>query len=176
MNTELNKDRIFKMALAFMHITKEPDEFLAETLEGAYTELLKTADLRHFLTLSGDDKSTLPGDAIQNHLKNSSAFYYFAATVGQSADVLIRKTQFSSMSRAVVIDALAGAMLEDYCDSVCAALPHTATSRFSPGYGDMPLSFQSTLLSKCSSAKLGISVLPSGLLIPSKSITAIIGV
>ena len=176
MITELNKERIFKMALAFMHIAKEPDTFLKETLESAYSELLKVSDLRHFFALSVDDKSTLPGEAIQLHLKNSRGFYYFAATVGQPADILIRKTQLSSMSRAVVIDALAGAMLEDYCDKVCATLPDTATSRFSPGYGDMPLSFQNVLLSKCSSAKLGISVLPSGLLVPTKSITAIIGV
>ncbi len=176
MITELDKERIFKTALAFMHITKEPDIFLKETLESAYSELLKVSDLRHFLVLSDDDKSTLPGKAIKEHLKDSRGFYYFAATVGQPADVLIRKTQLSSMSRAVVIDALAGAMLEDYCDKVCAALPDNATSRFSPGYGDMPLSFQHVLISKCSAARLGISVLPSGLLVPSKSITAIIGV
>ncbi|MBQ7718715.1 MAG: hypothetical protein IJT38_05390 [Clostridia bacterium] len=173
----LDKERIFKMALAFMKVTKKPDEFLTESLELGYEELLKAADFRHIFALSDDDKSILPGKSVQKHMANHTQFYYFAATLGQSVDVLIKKTQLSSMSRAVVIDALAGAMLDDYCDKVCGeAMPDTATKRFSPGYGDMPLSFQDTLLAKCRGEKLGIKVLPSKLLIPSKSITAVIGV
>ena len=172
----LDKERIFKISLAFMRIKGEPDRFLSASLETAYHELLKTADLRHVLIPSDKSIDSLPGDSIKKHLKNSSSFLYFAATAGQAVDVLIKKTQLSSMSLAVVIDATAGALLEDYCDKVCADLPETATKRFSPGFGDMPLSFQETLLAACSASKLGIKALPSGLLIPSKSITAVIGV
>lgn len=173
---DFDKDRIFKMALGFMRVTGGADNGLAQTMESAYTELLSCADLRHIMSLSGENPESLPGKSIKKHLAGCSAFYYFAATLGQAVDVLINKTQLVSMSRAVVIDALAGAVLEEYCDKVCASLPKTATTRFSPGYGDLPLDFQKTLLSACHSEKLGIRALPSGLLVPSKSITAIIGV
>lgn len=173
---DFDKGRIFKMALAFMRVTGAADKSLADLMESAYAELLSCADMRHIMSLSDAAIDSLPGESVKKHLAGCTSFYYFAATLGQAVDVLINKTQLVSMSRAVVIDALAGALLEEYCDKVCAALPETATTRFSPGYGDLPLSFQGTLLSACHSQKLGIRALPSGLLVPCKSITAIIGV
>ena len=173
---DFDKDRIFKMAMAFMRVTGKADKSLSNMAEGAYSELLSCVDLRHIFSVSGDEILSLPGESVKKHLANSSSYYYFAATLGQAVDVLINRAQLVSMSRAVVIDALAGALLEEYCDRVCSKLPKTATTRFSPGYGDFPLGFQKKLLSACHGEKLGIRVLPSGLLVPSKSITAVIGV
>jgi cobalamin-dependent methionine synthase I len=49
--------------------------------------------------------------------------------------------------------------------------------RYSPGYGDLSLSFQPVLLNELNAAKLlGITLTDSYLMIPRKSISAIIGV
>jgi len=49
--------------------------------------------------------------------------------------------------------------------------------RFSPGYGDLPLSIQPQMISATNANKyLHISVNESLLMIPQKSITAIIGI
>ena len=65
----LDKERIFKISLAFMRIKGEPDRFLSASLETAYHELLKTADLRHVLIPSDKSIDSLPGDSIKKHLK-----------------------------------------------------------------------------------------------------------
>jgi len=50
-------------------------------------------------------------------------------------------------------------------------------SRFSPGYGDLPLDYQRTLLSVLdTSRKIGVSLTDSLLMVPSKSVSAIVGV
>ena len=46
--------------------------------------------------------------------------------------------------------------------------------RRSPGYGNMPLSFSGEIIAKLNATKiLGVSLTASGLMVPSKSVTAI---
>ena len=55
--------------------------------------------------------------------------------------------------------------------------PRFLTDRFSPGYGDMPLDDQHALFRILNvSRRIGISLSESGLMIPQKSVTALIGV
>ena len=50
-------------------------------------------------------------------------------------------------------------------------------SRYSPGYGDFPLAAQRTLLGLLdASRQVGVSLTDSLLMVPSKSVSAIIGV
>lgn len=68
-------------------------------------------------------------------------------------DHLIQRYTKIQMSKAVIIQAAAAAMLEDYCDEVNEQIRRDYESRglylrprFSPGYGDFPLSCQPQLL------------------------------
>ena len=67
-------------------------------------------------------------------------------------------------------------------DNLCADLarefaPRRLTSRFSPGYGDFPLSQQAELCAVLNVNRLlGITLTPGGLMVPQKSVTALIGV
>ena len=79
-------------------------------------------------------------------------------------------------SRAVMLDGSAGAMIECLCDKVTAehfgAKPQ---ERFSPGYGDLPLQIQSTLLNMLdANLKIGLTLSESLMLLPTKSVTAIV--
>ena len=88
------------------------------------------------------------------------------------------------MSKAVILQAAAAAMLEDYCDEVNEQIRRDYESRglylrprFSPGYGDFPLSCQPQLLGCLEAGKrIGITLTDSYLMAPSKSVTAVIGV
>ena len=52
---------------------------------------------------------------------------------------------------------------------------YKVTPRFSPGYGDWPLTVQEEILKVCGGDRLGISVTPSSLMIPRKSVSAVLG-
>jgi cobalamin-dependent methionine synthase I len=57
------------------------------------------------------------------------------------------------------------------------AADETLTPRFSPGYGDFPLSYQRVLIDLLDAPRvLGVSVTPSDLLVPVKSVTAVVGI
>ena len=105
----------------------------------------------------------------------------FCATVGSHADRLISKYSRISPSRAVMISALATERVECLCDEFCKSYAEenllSLSPRFSPGYGDLPLSFQKelfSLLSPC--CRIGVSLGDSLLMSPSKSVTAIVGI
>ena len=86
------------------------------------------------------------------------------------------------MAQALILDAAASAAVENVCDNLCADLaetfaPHCLTDRFSPGYGDLPLSQQRDLFRLLDvTRRIGVSLSESGLMVPQKSVTALIGV
>ncbi len=123
------------------------------------------------------------GTAVRSHLQGCSQGVLLCLTLGQGADRAIRKAQAEDMALAVVTDALASAMTECACDeaeeeilSLDAFSSCGATSRFSPGYGDLSLSHQEEILKVLDAGRrLGVSVSSGGLLLPRKTVTAVIG-
>ncbi len=122
------------------------------------------------------------GEDIKNHLKNCTHIIILTATLGASVDMLINSLQKTNMSEALITDSLANAAIEQVCnkaeEDISKALNGKHfTWRFSPGYGDFPLDYQSKIIEITqSSKKIGLCVNPSGMLIPVKSVTAIIGI
>jgi len=49
-------------------------------------------------------------------------------------------------------------------------------TRFSPGYGDMPLSFQRVLFTQLDAGRLGVALTDGNMLSPEKSVLAVCGV
>ena len=88
------------------------------------------------------------------------------------------------MSRAMALQAAAAAMIEAWCDAVNARLAEEVRgeglrlrARFSPGYGDFPLAAQPGLFRLLGVQKrIGITLTDSLLMIPTKSVTAVIGI
>ena len=85
-------------------------------------------------------------------------------------------------ARAVVLESCCTAAIEETCDQaekeMKARLPGAFfTTRYSPGYGDLPIGIQGEFLSLLEAPKrLGLCASDSAILIPRKSVTAIIGV
>ena len=122
-----------------------------------------------------------PGRDIKQHLEGCPECILLAVTLSSGIDELIRKKEVSDLAMALCTDTLASVAVEKYCrymgEKICGQMKDTyATYRFSPGYGDLPLSCQRDFLRVLNCRKrIGLGVSESGLLIPRKSITCIIG-
>ena len=166
-----------------------PDALCAD-LERCERLLLQTArpralwrlfDLLPDGTLAGTDYRP-GGQDIREHLRGCDQVVLMAATLGAEAEALIRRTQKRDMADAVILDAVGSAAIENVCDNLCADLaealsPRCLTERFSPGYGDLPLSEQESIFRILElERRIGVSLTAGGLMIPQKSVTAFIGV
>ena len=107
-----------------------------------------------------------------------------AATIGIGADRLITRAQIRSMMRTSVFQAAGAAMIEAYVDDVNRKLRDAYAKkglylrpRFSPGYGDLSLALQKDIVRILNTPKtIGVSLTDGCLMVPSKSVTALIGV
>lgn len=135
------------------------------------------------IALSGTNL-VLPGADIARHLQKADSCFVMAVTLGVEVDSLIRVAQATELTRAVILDACASDLVEQCCDELSAQLAQVAardglgtTSRFSPGYGDLPLSMQPQVLTLLNAQRqIGLTHTPDYLMIPRKSVTAIVGV
>ncbi len=124
----------------------------------------------------------LTGRMAKRMLSECHTAVLMACTLGAEYDAMARSTEARDMARAVMLDACAGAWVEQGCDEaeaeIAARFPGSfLTDRFSPGYGDLPLDAQRTLLAALDAERrLGITLTDSLLMIPAKSVTAILGV
>lgn len=119
---------------------------------------------------------------VRERLRGCTGVVLLGATLGAQVDALIRRAQVRDMARAVMLDACAGAAVENVVDNLCRDIagrvaPRFLTPRFSPGYGDMPLRLQAELFRALDvTRRIGVSLTPGGLMVPQKSVTALAGV
>ena len=124
------------------------------------------------------------GNDIARHLRGCDAMVLMAVTLGSGADTLMRRLELTDIALAAVVDAMASAVMEELCNALEAeirtsvqAQGHYLTGRFSPGYGDCPLTLQQPFAIALDTVRgLGMAVTPENLLTPRKSVTAILGV
>ena len=122
--------------------------------------------------------------SLAKNLQGCSEVILFAATIGEGADLLARKYGRINVAKAVVMQAAAAAMIEAFCDEENEKLRAEAAEkglylrpRFSPGYGDFSLNHQRDFARVLEMQKtVGITLTESLLMLPSKSVTAVIGV
>lgn len=165
-------------------------ENIHETIAHCEKILLKTArprivwrqfDLKDDLTFSGTDFRPA-GNDVKNLLKDCRRVVLFAATLGTEVEALLRRTQVRDMAEAVVLDCCASSAIENVCDNFCADMqeavaPQYLTDRFSPGYGDLPFAQQKEVCGILDiGRRIGVNLSPGGLMIPQKSVTALMGI
>ena len=121
-----------------------------------------------------------PSSALSKNLSGYENAVVFAATVGIGLDRLILKYSRIAPSYALAFQAIGAERIEALCDTFCDDLKagnSEISPRFSPGYSDLPLNFQSEIFKVLDcNRKIGLSLNSALLMSPSKSVTAIIGV
>lgn len=121
------------------------------------------------------------GRDIANHLDGCEKAILMCATLGTEIDKLIRINQISDMAKAVVLDSFASVAVEQVCNKVDEIIAekydgYYMTFRFSPGYGDYPISLQQDFLRMLDAPrKIGLTTNDNYLLMPTKSVTAVLG-
>ena len=126
----------------------------------------------------------LTGHDIAAHLADAREVALFAATLGADVDRELRRLSLTDALEQVVFDSVATALVERAADAAEAHVRAYAAQqgrytswRFSPGYGDLPLSLQPAFLATLDATRqLGITLTPSFLMMPTKSVTAIVGI
>lgn len=132
--------------------------------------------------LLGGVNTLLSGRDIKKHLSGCTEAIVMAVTLSAEADKLIRRTAVTDMAEALAVDCLCSAGVEQVCDRAEEEIFENIktkyrTWRFSAGYGDLPLDIQKDLLIFLNAQRrIGLTVTENSLLLPSKSVTAIIGI
>lgn len=127
---------------------------------------------------------TLVGNGMKDLLRECDQCILMAVTLGQGVDQLLRKAQVTNLTQGVILDFCASSMVEQICnqfeDEIKVDWTEKGkffTDRFSPGYGDLPITIQKTFCDVLDTQrKMGLTVTNSGIMIPRKSITAVIGI
>lgn len=171
----------------------KPDEATVKLVEESICELAKAASPKFFhrsfpLHIGPDDQIDFTyfkakSKNLARNLTDCSQIILFAATLGAGVDLLVKRYHTVQMSKAVVLQAAAAAMIESYCDEKNEWLKqeygkegYYLRPRFSPGYGDFSLEHQRDLVAVLEAGKrVGITLTDSCLMVPTKSVTAVIG-
>lgn len=180
-------------AARYMGVKGEPDgnvQALLDKYEPIVRGKLRPAYVYREAAVSFEDggvrisgvNALLTGGVIRRHLAGCERAVLLAATVSAEADKLIRQTAVTDMAAALAVDCLCSAAVEQVCDRAEEEIFSEVdapfrTWRFSPGYGDLPIALQRDLLLALNAQRrIGLTVTESSLLVPSKSVTAIIGI
>lgn len=185
-------DGWIREALRYLGIEGVPDGALLSRMDALAGEMRERIAPRHVLRVMElrredgvillGDAVRLPGEMASRALGACGRAALLVCTLGAGFDAWMLAAQARDMADAVLLDALGSALVEQGCDAaekeLAARLPGMyLTDRFSPGYGDLPLSVQPDILAVTDAERrLGVQVTDSFLLNPQKTVTAVIGI
>lgn len=123
------------------------------------------------------------GTDLARHLNGCDGMVLMAATLGSGVDTALRRLCLQDIALGAVADAAASVLLEQVCDQFEAEIRQQITEkglyltgRYSPGYGDCPLTLQKDFCLALDTVRgIGLCLTPDCLLTPRKSVTAILG-
>ncbi len=172
---------------------KNIDENTNKLLDESIAELMEISELKYVFrifslkkennNISFEAHINIKSNDLEKLFKNCKKSAVMAATIGFEVERKLRYYSMADLSKAVVFDACAAACIEALCDEAESEIKEIAenegyntTFRYSPGYGDVPISHQGEILIALNAQKLiGLTVSDSSILIPRKSVTAFIG-
>lgn len=172
----------------------ENSKTLEAMIHRAETEVMNAATPRHvfkhthidvdidsgFVSISG---TTITSRDLAHHLYGCDESFLFACTLGPGIDTLVKRYSITDIAMLPVIQAVAATYTETYADQAEEEIEIYARNhnryvrpRYSPGYGDFPLSSQHFLFNALEiTKKIGVCLTDSFLMVPFKSVTAVIG-
>ena len=188
----LNQEDIPEVLRLLEYRGQEMNEDIRIRIRSCMEQISDAAALRHvFRVFPMESDGGLPescrflkGEDIRCHLAGCTRLILLAATLGISADRLIMKAEIGNLPDALIMDACGSTLIEKYCRelesglrSSCKRKGRFLTGRFSPGYGDLPLEVQPEMLEVLDARRrIGLTVVESGIMLPRKSMTAVLGI
>ena len=165
------------------------DETTSQNIEKALILLDENASFKYVyqrypITIIADEviieKTTLKfkSKSLANHLKECDEVILLVATLGLTLDKQIKKLEITDLGLGYVLNGVAVEYIEKCLDEIQINLVDDKyqTSRYSIGYGDLALTYQNEFINVLEATKkIGVNVLDTHLMVPSKSVSAIIG-
>lgn len=176
-----------KEALRYLGM-KAPDEETIKLLKECEAELYKLSEPRAVYTeasVSVENDTVdlefmkVKSKNLAKNLEGCHKAYIFCATLGIGLDRHFERLSKISQAKATVFSAAASSLIEGFCDYVNERLAkgECAVPRFSCGYGDFSIEHQSDILNVLQAGKrLGVALTDSYMMVPVKTVTAIIGI
>lgn len=180
-----------ELALRFLRVRKEPDKdtktMLSKCVDLVNSVISYKASYRYFdisikdNTVYFDDELKLESKNLCTCLNGCKGAFVFVATTDMALDRLINKYSQLQFAKSVVIDAIGSSAVECFCDILCRHLQSeynvSLRPRYSPGYGDLSILCQGDVLKVCDSErKIGVTLTQRHMMLPKKSVSAIVGV
>lgn len=172
----------------------ETDERTIQLVNQCVDELMTAAEPKVVMQefpLEVLDDGTIDGGCFRTKSKNLAKnlggcgqVLLIAVTLGLGVDRLLVRYGKLAVTKAVIMQAAAAAMIEAYCNELClgwkaeyAKRELHLRPRYSPGYGDFSLECQRMILDGLEAGKrIGITLTDGDMMVPTKSVTAVIGV
>jgi len=187
---EINRKEINRY-LGYQHIV--PDENVNQLIDECIVDVNKVSAPQHTykrfpLKIDGDlitiESLQFNSKNLSKNLQGCDEIILFAATLGMDVDRTLARYSKINVSKALIFQSTAAAAIEGYCNELNENLRQQIASegfflrpRFSPGYGDVPLSIQKDFLNLINALRTtGIILTEGDLMIPEKSVTAFIGI
>ena len=126
----------------------------------------------------------LLGDTAFCHLSGCKKVIVLAATLGEGFEKEKRRLDVSDKTASLIFDACANDMIEKVCNKAQEEIARELKDdkiedavRFSPGYGDLSLDYQRDIIRILDAQKkIGLNLSTDLVLMPQKSVTALIGI
>ncbi|MEG2458087.1 MAG: vitamin B12 dependent-methionine synthase activation domain-containing protein [Bacilli bacterium] len=121
---------------------------------------------------------------LYNLLEDCNRCILMAATIGLDIEKDIKRYSYTDLTKGIIIDSCATVSIEEVCDVAQQQIQDKVlqdgeyiTSRYSPGYGDLSIEKNIDILNILNGQKeIGLTITSSGIMIPRKSVIAIIGI
>ncbi|MBO5211927.1 MAG: Vitamin B12 dependent methionine synthase activation subunit [Clostridia bacterium] len=167
-----------------------PDESMQQLIRECINTVYDNASLRAVYTVGNIDINKdeniidfgymrLKSCNLRVNLADCNKAFVFVATLGIEIDRIIERYSKVLQTKALICDTVALFLIEAFCDYIEALLTKRIKSkkRFSPGYGDLDITCQRDIIQNLDTARrIGVTLTDSCMMIPTKSVSAIIGV
>lgn len=121
---------------------------------------------------------------LTNLLKDCSKCIIISTTLGTDIEKQIKINSYLNLTKSIIIDACATTAIEEFCDILQSNIEINLkkegkyiTSRYSPGYGDLPIHINEGIINLLDTQKkIGLTITQDKIMIPRKSVIALIGI
>lgn len=176
--------------LRYLRTSSQTDDERLLTLIDACCEevnsCVKPKTLHRIFDCRVTDDSLVIGDTVfhskrlADTVKGCRRVCIFGATLGTECDRLLRTYSATDISRSVVLQACLASKIEEVCDSLEDTLKAEGMSlrqRYSPGYFDLDIKENRKIFDMLELTKrIGLTLTDTCQMVPTKSVTAIIGI
>ncbi|RDY23016.1 Vitamin B12 dependent methionine synthase, activation domain protein [Romboutsia maritimum] len=195
---DINQDEVLRyleykgqeISKELIEIINECRDFTKQRINPRY--ILRVYSLKHksenskrseIIKLEGTNINLESRD-LYDLLKNCNKCIVMAATLGIEIEREIRKYSYQNLTKGIIIDACATTAIEEICDLIQSEIKikllkdgKYITQRYSPGYGDLSIFKNIDIINLLDSSKeIGLTITQNGIMIPRKSVIAIIGI